>query len=1005
MPTRHIRDLVANKVDGFGAHPGNSSRIALTASDGSTILLVSDITSGGADRIQVYHVTGDNKGTSALVATLTPPSTDMKGGFTAALFNDDDVALLVKSEDKQSLRYCRVNKADWSQGAWETMHDHTGQNKAEVMDIDVSDAGAVYVCWNQSGTDSASSRIKVRTTGGTWTAVRDVSIMSGGVYRKVCEAASIVTLGTGSAGSIRNVVFLNAAGKPGVDTGILLYSIGINESNGAIPDAAVLRATFMQNEVDAGSTATASQRHAALFRGAGNDFLLGMMHRAVNKKIGAFKATYHDGAWTIVNQLDTATIPDSPQGNSMGMTARHNSAAAAEHTINFYYRKKLSDVQETVHEMIGKIGTSNIVFTGPYVYGHPSADKMTEYSVRILGGGGKKNLDKGKHEILVQYSGKKNAAAANHAYLLYADVLPNGSSSIVATVPAHEGVIDSAQPTLSVSVDDDVKYAQSKQKVQWQFDTTSGFVAPLSVDYTQADNKFVKIEGTHSGSLKVTITDTVPISAGTLTGGTYFMRARMIDEWGNVGSWTSTRTVTVIHPPTFIPKAPISGQYLNFGDGQVTFTWDSTDPSTTDVQTAYQIEAYEADGTLIFNSGKITSAVETHTHTFSATYKNLQLYWIGRVWDSNDTPSAYSDPEFFILVDPPSATIVSPTNNQVVDTGMPDIVAQITVGGSRTVKEITYLVTKAGVPVWSAKKFGTWTTGDQVVQQVEANKLSNNTEYSVQVTVRDNVGLVGQSAIRTFQVAWIPPDPATDGSLDDSAYNSESWLDEPGGYVEVSWEGDRDADFFSWNIYRRDDLIDASTGELVEEGTYKLIHRSYDNSSFSQTFRDYYAPAEYQVWYSVRQQVNLNGQDIESDDFGLGYVIPSTDAYWIVIEATGPNAVEVIKFNVNQDDFTDEMEEAEFVVIGRGRVVNRGEILGPKGSLTTKIRNSGTKTARKKRLDLLEAQQTHRKVYLRNPFGDVFRVALSQMSVSRVVGVGKSEYVDVTIPYSKVSQK
>jgi hypothetical protein len=41
---------------------------------------------------------------------------------------------------------------------------------------------------------------------------------------------------------------------------------------------------------------------------------------------------------------------------------------------------------------------------------------------------------------------------------------------------------------------------------------------------------------------------------------------------------------------------------------------------------------------------------------------------------------------------------------------------------------------------------------------------------------------------------------------------------------------------------------------------------------------------------------------------------------------------------------------------------------------------------------------------MRNPFGDVYRIRVGNLSISRLAGVGVDEFVDVTIPYSEVAE-
>lgn len=1004
MPVKNLRSLGATSGWGYGPDPGPAGRTTFTASDGTTLVLVPDVTAGtvDADKILLYELSGSSKGTKTLLATIDAPSTDWYGGWTAAIFPDDSIALLAKSADKISVRYCKIRSSDWTQLAWEVVNNHSGSFRAECMDIDVSDSGAVFVCWNQSGPTDVHSRIKVRDTGGTWHAVRD-AVISENPNRKSCEAVSIVTLDEAAA-DVRNVAFLHGVGTSGVDTGIILYTCGVDETDGTIVDAVATRGTFMSSEADAASNNANSQRNAKLFRGDGNEFLFAAMHRAVAKRIGIMKASYDAGSWAVIRSLVTSSLGFDTIGTQMGITARHDTAAADSHTVNFYARGKISDTSDTAFDVIAKVTNTAVTYSGPFKYGIPPSSEMSTYTIKMMGGSGSRNLDLAKHEILALYNGSVAAGGgaldSNRAYMIYGDVQPNGSSAILVTSPTTGDTVSSSNPDLIAYVDDGQKYAQSRQKIQFQFDNNSDF-SSLVADYIQPDSKFKLVEGTDTGGVVVTFNDTLP-NTFTLSGGTYYMRARMRDEWGNLGVWTSTKTIDVSHPPTALPLYPSNGLFKNYGDGNVTFTWGMTDPSAGDTQTAYQIQLYTADDVLIFDTNKVTDTDQSHTAFIDDEHKNTLLYWVLKLWDSNDDPSQFSIPAFFTLSDPPSAVVESPVNGSTVATGMPTLMVSIVTSGGRKVKEVIFSITKGGVPIWSIKKTGLWEDEDTVSTQVPQNYLQNNTSYSFQATVLDTTGLLGTSNLVSFDVEWVPPDAPTAIFVDETPYGMEEYDSEPGGYVHVEWSEDSDANFFSWNLYRKDDLIDPNTLAVVEEGEYKLIYRHYEEQALI-TYKDYFAPSGYKVTYMLRQQVNVEGQDIESEDGATDNGFPNSDGYWIIFDSNEAGEADLFKFNVNEDSFTEEQEEAEFTVIGRGRVNNRGQNLGPKGSLTVKIRSGGTRSARQKRLILLEAQKTKRKVWLRNPFGDVFRVSVSQMQVSRIAGVGKEEFVDVQIPYSQVA--
>jgi hypothetical protein len=133
-------------------------------------------------------------------------------------------------------------------------------------------------------------------------------------------------------------------------------------------------------------------------------------------------------------------------------------------------------------------------------------------------------------------------------------------------------------------------------------------------------------------------------------------------------------------------------------------------------------------------------------------------------------------------------------------------------------------------------------------------------------------------------------------------------------------------------------------------------------------------------------------------------VVPQSDGYWLIEPSSDNIGADAFKLSiVTGDSFSDEQEESEFTVIGRGRIVNKGQRLGYKGTLDVQLRDTGGTTARQKRLRLVNLQQTPRQLWLRNPFGDIFRVNISAMSIGRIAGVGSSEFCDVSIPYSEVS--
>jgi hypothetical protein len=263
--------------------------------------------------------------------------------------------------------------------------------------------------------------------------------------------------------------------------------------------------------------------------------------------------------------------------------------------------------------------------------------------------------------------------------------------------------------------------------------------------------------------------------------------------------------------------------------------------------------------------------------------------------------------------------------------------------------------------------------------------------------VIDSGALVGVSNVISVSTDWVPPAAPDDVAVDTIPYNTENQ-----GYVAITW-GDvtRDPDFQYWIVSRKDDLID-QLGVVVEEGSWEEVGRIYVSSDVYQ-YNDYYAPSGYLTTYKVSQVVNRFNDVVPSEDDVEIAAYPQSDGYWLIEPETVDADASAFKLSiVNSDEFTDEYDEEEYNLIGRGRHVDRGDHLGVKGSLGVQIRDSASATARQKKLRLDQIKAENRSLFLRNPFGDIFSVYVSSLGISRVAGVGTSEFVDVTIPYSEL---
>lgn len=113
-------------------------------------------------------------------------------------------------------------------------------------------------------------------------------------------------------------------------------------------------------------------------------------------------------------------------------------------------------------------------------------------------------------------------------------------------------------------------------------------------------------------------------------------------------------------------------------------------------------------------------------------------------------------------------------------------------------------------------------------------------------------------------------------------------------------------------------------------------------------------------------------------------------------------AVTYTAYNVTDDAFTDEYEEAEIDLIGRGRRVEVGTRWGLDGTLTVQIYDQIAETGATQRANLLALKTTGIPVQMTNAFGTTVQVSIGVLEFTRVAGVGNREYFIVTIPYKEV---
>jgi hypothetical protein len=215
---------------------------------------------------------------------------------------------------------------------------------------------------------------------------------------------------------------------------------------------------------------------------------------------------------------------------------------------------------------------------------------------------------------------------------------------------------------------------------------------------------------------------------------------------------------------------------------------------------------------------------------------------------------------------------------------------------------------------------------------------------------------------------------------------------ENSGFVAISWDRDssQDSEWYAWRVYRRrDDML-----------TYDLLTEETNDEAFFD-YHDYLCPSNMPVDYVVVQVASRFGSLVESNRINNEVLVTAAGTkYWLIHEDSKPDS---IRFDIcTSDDPTDEYEQGEMAIFGRGRKVDEGTRWGYRGELVARILNNDRATARDSRLAINKLRFDQTVVHVRTPFGDIIRAKLGDCKFSRDAGVGTVESGTITIPYTEV---
>ena len=174
-------------------------------------------------------------------------------------------------------------------------------------------------------------------------------------------------------------------------------------------------------------------------------------------------------------------------------------------------------------------------------------------------------------------------------------------------------------------------------------------------------------------------------------------------------------------------------------------------------QSAYEIQSrVSTNGGSSWSSwtstGKVTSSTSSATVAANAFTVNTLVQWQVRTWGSHATASGWSATHTYEVSAIPTATITSPTSGQEISADLASV--SWSYSGSAIQASYVAVLRTAGNVIETRTGTGTSTS-------VGFNyRLSNNTGYTIELTVTDANGLTSTKASRSFSTKFIGPPAA-----------------------------------------------------------------------------------------------------------------------------------------------------------------------------------------------------------------------------------------------------
>lgn len=461
--------------------------------------------------------------------------------------------------------------------------------------------------------------------------------------------------------------------------------------------------------------------------------------------------------------------------------------------------------------------------------------------------------------------------------------------------------------------------------------------------------------------------------------GDWYVRIRAVDVWDQAGPWSASHKFTVSHPP--VVQQPWPSGEKGFDDDAFPVQWTFGDAWKGDAQSAYRVIVRDPASNVLYDSGKVASPFNTAKVNIGDEWKEQILGLSIQVWDRDDIPSAVWTGTFRLST-APFIHLNYPAPDEQIITGQPDLswTVDFAPGQSQKSFHIAFIRRDTGNIEYKTAI----TPGATNFWHAPTAILKNMSAYQLALTITDTQDLY-TTLLRNFSTNYVRP-PTIYCSAYDTNYEED-------GYVTILWPSTSvDPQFVEFRLYRKN--VDVEGSEWEQIGTVS------DPEVWE--FHDWSTSGPYKYKYAITQVVMLYGALVESlpDEYGDVIQVQSSH-YWLIL----PDREELNTklYHVTDDKYTDKIESSSHSIMeGGGTRFVYGAPIGMEGSLTAQIKSASPLDAKQQRERIARIQFEMTWCYLRDPFGNYTKVALGEVSVGRIPGVGVSEFVDVEIPYTEV---